>query len=208
MKLLKLLHAVFQQEPWDEYLDRLTKSGIHSWGHGQSAIAFKHPTMPNVVVKVFTDKDLGYSYYLKWVTKNQNNPYAPKLHESPEYSKKRNLEFAPNLGEDHAYSIVFLEKLERSDPADRADFFQKITPWLIAAGYDRGERGFDSFPRIGIQGWRILTKAPDSDIAALAKCFVRGKSQRLYLDLGNSFNIMQRGRQLVFTDPFLPGGGI
>lgn len=204
MKQLKPVNSATQLENWGDYTTRLTKMGIKARGTGANSVVFDHPTMAGTVVKVFLDGDKGYAYYLNWVTRNQRNPYAPKLHESPEYSKKRHAEYAPeleNLGT--GYSIAFLEKLQPCDSRVQYEFLTMVSPWLVAAGYDRGLRGFDRLSRIGIRGWKILVNAPDADVASLAKCFVGGEKKHMFLDLGNSFNTMQRGQQLVFTDPFI-----
>jgi hypothetical protein len=92
-----------------EVINKLNELGYkqYSIGSGYYAQVYARP-QDNYVIKIFRD-DPGYAAFLRYVTKNANNPYVPKLK-----GKVVNL---PNK-----HSLVRLEKLKRID----VDLFKQI----------------------------------------------------------------------------------
>jgi hypothetical protein len=66
-------------EHYRDYLARLKNRGIKTLGSGLHAEVFQHPTMSDVVVKMFDATDRAYMYWLRTIVRNQNNKYMPKI---------------------------------------------------------------------------------------------------------------------------------
>lgn len=168
------------RESISEYNERLSDKFKHL-GNGAYADVYQHPNK-DVVVKVFDTKDdEGYSKYLKWALKHQDNPYVPKIHHVEKFKNK-------DCGEE--ITIVFMEKLQEARHRDFKDLMEKH---MSKSDYYGGS--LDDW-----EEWEeIAATTKDKHMKALAKFFSK-KHVNVDLDL-HSENYMWRGKQLVFTDP-------
>lgn len=79
-----------------KYEEFLESKGVKYLGSGCYGCVYRHPTLPNVVAKMYDDDD-AYDHYVNWCMKNQKNPYVPKIYSIHKCEK---------------FTIVFLERLK------------------------------------------------------------------------------------------------
>lgn len=196
-----------QEESRSEYFKRLEDElKIRRLGNGAFARVFQHPTHPEVVVKVFTDEDQAYNKYLKFCQAHPDNKYLPKIlsvHRHVNNPFKPDHDRTDDEIVDDRYTIVFMEKLEPSTMRAVTSFAEKLAgPDYLDLAADKKDDLFHLtlFRR---PQWLALAKQKhDPDLAEFAKFFAATftNSSASFPDLHDS-NIMQRGSQLVFTDP-------
>jgi hypothetical protein len=181
-------------ESFRGYVKRLREDHrLRLMGNGSFGHVFQHPTLSNVVVKVYERNTYTQTVsWLRWCYRNQNNPYVPRI---IKMGKLKNLKKA--TADVLSYHIVFMEKLEplsrknlrallvtkNVDPAVLR-FDRKDNRWYFAPSLLRREEDF-----------RVKDKYLD---AVLQKIF--RLSMRSHTDVTER-NCMMRGNQLVFTDP-------
>jgi hypothetical protein len=184
------------EEALKPYLDRLvSKEGIQRLGGGAFSQVFQHPHYGNVVVKVYTDKDVVYKKYAAWCMKHQNNPYVPKIieqvtYKSPETKEKYNIIFLQKMTEVKTVGklISLLVKALQLDTKAAEDL-----PFMTAFGQQGKEkedfRLIDKYVRLG--------RCDDDfkEIWAHIKTYGVDK-----FDLHHG-NVMLRDGHLVLTDP-------
>lgn len=190
--------AALGEESKPEYFNRLEKElGIERLGHGAFARVFKHPTHPEVAVKVFTDEDEAYHAYLKFAQANQGNKYIPKIlsvHNHVNNPHKRDHDRNVDELVDDKYSIVFMEKLTPISPA-------KFDALEIHIGDLLGGTSINLSKLTAKQWETISEQKQDKDLAVFAKFMMRVlRSYDAFADLHEA-NVMLRGSQPVFTDP-------
>lgn len=179
------------EEKLAQYVRRLTKElNIKRLGRGNYAHVFKHPTHPDVVVKVFT-ADSGYERYLRFVKKNQRNKYVPRIIDHVRIPDKD--------VEGGWYNIVFMEKLTR---ASYDDLHQEMSRWARLAGLKHHDQ-FSTPEELDLEDFEKLAyQTEDRDLAAVAREFLTlDNDDDEYFDLHDG-NVMMRGNQLVIIDPY------
>lgn len=182
------------EEPLRDYLTRLvSKEGIKLIGKGAYSHVFQHPQFHNVVVKVYTAKDVLFKDYVQWCLKNQHNIYVPQIIEDIPYSDGTN-----------NYHILFMQKMKPINDAQFEQILTKIMKLDQEADEDLVYLLNDAIDMVDMEGLNSFMRT----------CFKRGYGDKhLYeiwekiksyginkIDL-HSANVMLRGNQLVFTDP-------
>jgi hypothetical protein len=173
-------------ESYEHYVRRLVGDlDIKLLGDGVYASVFKHPTDPNIAVKVYR-KDIGYERYIDWCLKNKRNKYVPKLKGKAKVFKDKSNNYI---------GVVFLEKLVSVSQASYRKFCTYISDSLArSAGYVP-QYPIDEYDK---EDWELVAGyMPDKDLSDLARFLV---SNWEHLDVSIS-NLMLRGNQVVFTDP-------
>lgn len=183
------------EESLKDYLRRLvSKEGIKLLGGGAFSQVFQHPTLKNVVTKVYTSRDTAYADYLAWCKDHQDNPYAPKIIDDVPY---RN-------GQD-AYHIVFMEKLK---PIPNEYGYIRKFIQIMKLNPDEDEELLDILDEaIKHQDMEVLK-------SFMRTCFKEGRGDAKLAEIWKKIisygvgaidlhhgNVMLRGAQLVFTDP-------
>lgn len=164
-----------------KYREFLESKGVKNLGSGCYGCVYQHPTLPNVVAKIY-DYDDAYDHYINWCTKNQKNPYVPKIYSIHKCEK---------------FTIVFLEKLEEVSLDLYEDWEEKTFPrhlkhLLHNPSKYKKENDLLSNP--------ILKR--DKNLKIMIEFLIKVKN--LYrIDLHDG-NIMLRGEQIVITDPIAP----
>lgn len=160
-----------------KYEEFLESKGVENLGSGCYGCVYQHPTLPNVVAKIY-DYDDAYDHYINWCTKNQKNPYVPKIYSIHKCEK---------------FTIVFLERLKEISLRTYMDWETKISPFLLNTGSSRKKKN-------DLLSTPILRR--DKNLKSIIEFLL--KSEDLYrFDLHDG-NIMLRGKQIVFTDPIAP----
>lgn len=185
MYLVRNRYAYYMtEETLSAYSDRLVKTlNIKRLGSGAYAHVFQHPEFPNVVVKVFTNKDKVYKRYAAWCMKHQSNKYVPKI-----------IEIVPFKSESgDSYNIAFMEKMT---PMRNSTF----NAWTKSITGDAGLKAIDDYDydklfKLFVKGMKAST---DADLkAVMDHIFSYGQGM---FDV-HAGNVMRRGTQIVFTDP-------
>ena len=189
------VHDLLAEESLKDYLRRLVSvEGIKLLGGGAFSQVFQHPTLKNVVTKVYTSRDTAYADYLSWCKEHQDNPYVPKIIDDVSYKNGRS-----------AYHIVFMEKLK---PVSSATAHIKKFTQLMSLDPDEDEE------LIGIL--REATENHDMEVmnSFMRACFKEGRGDAKLTEVWKKIisyginvvdlhhgNVMLRGTHLVFTDP-------
>jgi hypothetical protein len=204
IKELLTLREAPQEESFEAYIDRLQAMGLNPLGNGTNSYVFKHPTLPNVAVKIFLDDDRGYRDYLEFCIKHPSNKYCPKVFETDEFSEQRRTKyFTKELhanwnvarSDNEPYSITFLEKLDPITNEAMDSMFERL-------GKIAGKK-LGALANLGADGWTaIAADGNDHDLQQLAQYFVSELKNGHKLDMGNRKNFCLRGDQFVFIDPF------
>lgn len=186
------------EEALPDYLKRLVKKhGIKKLGGGAYSQVFQHPHYHNVVVKVYTAKDVKYARYLAWVMKNQSNPYVPKVIEQHKHFDGKN-----------KYFIVFMQKMS---PIKTSEAVVKLLARALGIKpgsdeyedlgdvYDYGEGSGSEFVHefSEIVDAAVKAKTADPDFVKVWKQIKKNPED---LDM-HSGNVMTRDGHLVVTDP-------
>jgi hypothetical protein len=190
-----------------DYTKRLKQQGIQIIGQGMYSTVYQHPTYAGVVVKVFEPKFcVNYMKYVKACQKLKGNPWVPKLFGKPVLKT-----VLDRQKKEHQICFVFSEKLTASTSHDMSDLITALTDdesWV----YQEYVNSYNWKPRsAAVTGkfvdplwWEIIKWSCDFSrdekvklIRPLAELFSKAR----YLDIDQA-NIMMRGRQWVFTDPF------
>jgi hypothetical protein len=182
------------EEALKPYLDRLvSKEGIQRLGGGAFSQVFQHPHYGNVVVKVYTDKDVVYKKYAAWCMKHQNNPYVPKIIEQVAYKSPETKE---------KYNIIFLQKMTPVKTAGKLAILLGAALGLSQADDNDFFKEFGQFNTTK-QDFRMIEKymklgKADSDFVQVwdhIRTYGVAKFDLHYE------NVMLRDGHLVLTDP-------
>lgn len=112
---------MLSDESKSDYVHRIRDDlGLTMVGRGFNAHVFQHPAIDDMVVKVVVDHDKGYFYYFRWVLKNQNNPFVPKIYDI------RKIQCTNPEADGPKYSIIFMEKLEHIDDYEYHEFMAEM----------------------------------------------------------------------------------
>jgi hypothetical protein len=197
MKLFELKTKQSQ----DEYLKFLADKQIKALKNGRGTFGdvFQHPTMSDIVVKVFTERDHAYREWYHFCSQNKSNPFVPKF-----FGNIRDFEFF-NSDEDEYddYSIVFMEKLRAMNHKQFNKFWNDVCGPELSRKLTSGTFNFESTWFDSDEALRDLETIMDANVIKDDNLFavidmIRG-SNRL-IDLKPD-NLMLRGNQIVFTDP-------
>jgi hypothetical protein len=184
------------EEALKPYLDRLvSKEGIKKLGGGAFSQVFQHPHYGNVVVKVYTDRDVIYKKYAAWCMKHQHNPYVPKIIEQTKYK-------SPETGE--KYNIIFIQKMTPIKTSG------KLVSLLVKA-LELDTKAAEDLPFMTAFGQLGKEK---EDFRLIDKYVKMGRGDKDFKEIwahiktygANRFdlhpgNVMLRDGQLVLTDP-------
>lgn len=170
------------RERIEDYHKRI-KRKFKLLGDGAFARVYQHPRA-DVVVKVFdASEDSGYTTYLKWASRNQKNPYVPRIYGIEKFkNKKANEEI----------TVVFLEKLKPATFNDLRDAVEASLP-----------NGTTIDPYLDDDELLLIAaKTNDKHLKAFIRFMNTALSGSVEVDL-HSDNFMFRPgtKQLVFTDP-------
>lgn len=182
------------EESKNSYLTRLIELGVEQIGKGSWGTVFQHPTMPDVVVKVFTDKDRAFASYVEWARKNQHNKYVVRMIGAQEGLK---------LEKKGGYSILFIEKLKPLTRPIEKKFMNRLPERLIGLlmRLTTSPRDELRIRYLSKAHWRIiLTESQDRDLVSFSSFLLAGMNSGFNKDLSPS-NTLQRGNQVVFSDP-------
>jgi hypothetical protein len=184
------IRQLLTSEGFEDYRWRLLESGVGVVDWGFYSQVFQHPTLDNIVVKVFTNNDQPYWRYVKWCVKHQHNPFVPQILDVVKVKCPR-----------QSYGIVFLEKLK---PIRKAPQLVKLLASTI--NFTNRElklldRYFAEHSMIRIFSLieRVVKRGKASDdFTQVWQQIERQGSSKFDLHHGNA---MLRGHQLVITDP-------
>ena len=173
-------------ESFEDYIDRLEELGIECIGEGAYACVFQHPTLKNIVVKVFKTKDVEFAKYLKFCRTHQHNPYVPKIYGHHRSSTE--------------YEIVFLERLKRVRVWQAVS---RLVSKQFTLTKEQAKNLKSAFMMPEPETFRELNKlvksrAANPDFEEFWNHIRTHGPRRLDFHPGN---MMLRGKQLVFTDP-------
>lgn len=191
---MKIEAAVrLQATTFGEYIKSLKSKGIKVLGKGTNAVVLQHPTMPDVAVRVFHD-DPGFEQYLKWCKANPTNKYGLTIFDT----KEDTITFGPKK-RPRKVQFVFTEKLKPT-PDARNKEFARYAESLV--GRKPQEDYFIGDYQDDFEFWDNLAKqSKDKDLAKFAKWYCSLLEGFDTPDLHED-NIMLRGNQIVFIDPF------
>jgi hypothetical protein len=172
-----------------DYVDRLLKMKVPYLSSGDFSQVFRHPKYPNIAVRLSdAEGDDGYALWMKFVTKNQSNPYVPKVYDrttgDTEFEK---------------ISITFLEFLNQSKLEDFLAFMKKANPKLEHADVATLRDHYYNFP-----GESTIQQVKKSDRhLGEALQYISDNKMKFEPDLVWR-NIMKRpsNNHPVITDPF------
>ncbi len=164
----------------EDYASFLKKQKVKLLGFGMFASVYQHPTIPDMVAKLYDD-DEAYDRYVEWCLSNQQNPFVPKIYSVHDYPE---------------FKIVFMEKLKECDQSKfelwmKSEFvLDDLTPGFISA-------------KVLARTLQNRTFTDEKDARFLAVLdFVQQQIliNDYELDL-HSGNVMMRGKEFVITDP-------
>lgn len=170
----------FREEIYNHFTNLLRErfkiTNLDLLGDGCFAYVYQHPWYTNRVIKVALNSSC-YCDYICWCSRNQDNPYVPKL-DSIEI-----FDITTSTYYNHAV-IVVMEKLQ---PIMRSGHLKDLMNYITNVDNHQPKR--------------ILTHRNFKKIKKV-KDFIRDKNffSPCAIDL-HSENIMRRGSQLVITDP-------
>jgi hypothetical protein len=172
------------KETFSDYKDRVRKF-TKSIGEGAYAEVFKHPKIPDVVVKIFDSKeDQAYDRYLRWCVSNQKNPYVPKIHAVDRF-KCRGSYYAQEI------TIVFMEKLKKLNSTQIDKKAKQIIPKSV---FHYG----DIYDLRRNDWMKVAEVARDPNLKKFAR-FISSSHDCFDFHDGNIMT--RKDGQLVFTDP-------
>lgn len=180
-------------ELFDNYMKRLARAKITERKEGSTATVFRHPTHPNVIARISTFKDPGGAPWGKICTRHPQNKWLPKTH-GVYRIRMREHEFSP---EPSWYSLVFMERLTDAGEkaAEEAVSKQCGTEVWAALKYLEGKRGGAASIKYFTSHVDVVRLAP-----SLLEAIELILTPSYVLDVPS--NIMLRGSQVVFTDPW------
>ena len=187
MRVIELL----QEVKLKTYLTQLVKKyGIQKLGGGAFSQVFQHPEFKNVVVKVYTGKDVVYKRYVDWCMKHQSNPYAPQIIEQTKYSSPKGDE----------YNIVFMQKMARVSAKRFKQQLRAAMPKAKPQEFEALDEAIDDYDMIETFNElnRMIPIFGDAHLQEIWKHIKTYGKAKFDLHPGN---VMLRGSQLVLTDP-------
>jgi len=196
---------LIQQPSWGSFYKQAVENGWKAYGDGGSGAVLKHPNK-NFLYKVFGGRakfeESGYLGYTKFVLKNKNNPYVPKISKPV---KIPNTADGPTTGPAAwKTSDIYVLKIEIldepkgiNDPrfknyiSSKFDKDKRMSPHADPYDYD-DEAEPNSLYHQAMESL-YQTDKYWQDIVEYA-----GE----YIDIGIN-NVMFRGNQLIFIDPMI-----
>ena len=159
-------------QDWDDYIDHLDAVGVRELGNGYFSRVFQHPKLKDVAVKVVAGDEM-YMKFLRFVMKNQGNPYLPRIYHITRHVSKGS-----------TYFIVMMEKLSKLP-------FQKYRVWRKRLGTGNSMCQFEA---------KLQHLSVNCEDSHLRKIFKFIYKNHYYFDLHGN-NVMRRGDQIVIVDP-------
>ena len=174
----------------DKYLKRLVSKKIEHIGTGTEQMAFQHPTLPNVVVKLM-GRRAGFGEWAMLCHKNQSNPYLPKIYSINAVKLRHDPK-----GEDRNHLLIFTEKLESlslySDPEIEQTFGTPLFVWLTKQTKPAQTKVFKSF----------LARVKDRKLREAIGLAAFKQPSTCAFDISLD-NVMLRGSTPVINDPWI-----
>lgn len=179
-------------------------------GEGSYGRVYQHPTIDDVVVKVFCPRvDSAYFSYLNWCLEHQDNKYVPKIYGVEIFNQRRGDNLSPEIG------IVFLEKLNRITSQNYISFAKKVFEEnrLRVMGYWGRHGSFntqmggrisywdDALMNLSAHQWGKISKSKDIHLSQVAKFMAKNTDNITgFSNDCHTSNLMLRNGQIVFTD--------
>jgi hypothetical protein len=186
-------------EPLSDYQARLRDMRIKRLGSGAYSSVYQHPKIKRIVVKV-GEEESGALAWLRFASRNQDNPYVPKIYGMRRYKDKDTY-----FGN---YFIVFIERLTeyyKLPLKQKLLILQKhLGPYVTKKNmtYDifinlAGDR--DTYIDLFAQHKRL--GVPSKYLLDVFRFLLTTRGEYGEYDIRDA-NIMLRGKsQIVFTDP-------
>ena len=187
MKIEASTRLMRTAEAYWEYVNRLAKDPrIKQIGEGANSRVFQHPTLKNVVVKLVLH-DEEYLKFARFAMDNRKNPWLPRI------TDIKIVEFRGLFMASNSY-FVFMEKLKPAPFKLQKDLVTDLArTYGLKLGSDSSHTWFTKPGRA-----RLAVKSKDPGMAQFATFAAKNFD---HLDLHQQ-NIMKRGQQIVFVDPF------
>lgn len=186
----------------------------HSAGVGYYSRVYKHPTKPNVMIKIFIN-DRGYAEWLRWSLQNQNNPYVPQVipHNDGSIIKPyKHVTKNANGQSSSRFAIVNLRKLKIASKEEINDFIEYLMSFVDEETKDkinkfrhrRYSNTDNKLEKFDVSAWKqvyLNSKNRDPHLSSVAAEFVRLLVRFGYLDLHDE-NLMidPETNHIVFID--------
>lgn len=184
------VQSLFEEE-LEDYIKRLTKKELmKKLGSGSFAAVFQHPIYHNMAVKVFDGSDYGYRDWLKFVKRNQQNKFVPKL---------VSVHFVKNEHNDEI-GLVFMKKLKKAPVSSIMKLASEWRGLAVRGGLELPpiRIGDYKFRKFTIPVWKaVAEQATDKDVKAIAQFFAKTDP----IDIHDANIMADEDGQLVFTDP-------
>lgn len=209
MKLLEILGKPEKsKETLGDYQSRLRDLRMKQVGSGVQAHVYQHPKANTIVVKVSREEEAPL-VYLKYVLKNQNNPYVPKVYNVRRFQQKEDRRYFPRSHTEQYY-VAFIEKLTEykwlSDKQKQLILQKHLGPDIVAWLGEPNRYNSEAFSYMADTEGVQLMRASNKKLGVPSKHLIdvmsflanRGNPETLDLHEGN---IMMRGDHPVITDP-------
>ena len=175
----------------DDYLKRLVAQKIKQIDLGGEARVFQHPTLSNVVVKLF-ESPYGQVRWAQACIRNSTNPYLPKILSIC----KAKLRYDATSSKTISYYLVFSEKL--TPLKNRVPLYKILGTylgnWFCETDNPARDLRADSTAR------RLFGELKDRKLKLALELAIK-KPSNCEFDLTTK-NFMLRGSTLVLTDPW------
>jgi hypothetical protein len=192
MKIEAEARLMLTAESYEDYLHRLTNElKIKQIGEGAYSQVFQHPTLKNIVVKL-SRRDTQYLKFARFAMDNPKNPWLPRI---------AAIEPIKVDGRDTSKAhAVFMEKLAPVSAGDKQKLIKTLTQtYDLRSSANPNFKWVAPFLWFEKSEWARLAKTnKDPGLAQFAVFTVKNFD---HLDLHQQ-NIMKRGQQIVFVDPF------
>ena len=171
----------------DDYLKRILRDKIQVLGSGAEGTVFQHPTHPNIVVKIAPRFSGSYSW-AEESKKHKDNPFFLRIHGIFEVKLRHTRQ-----GNEIGYCLIFMEKLKPITNALTLDaiFGAAFLEWLQQSHNPKRSLFLKYVEEV---------KDPDAKVALVT--IVLHRPSHILVDITYS-NILLRGNQPVFVDPWL-----
>lgn len=200
-------------EYYRDYLARLKNRGIKTLGSGLHAEVFQHPTMPDVVVKMFDATDRAYMHWLRTIVRIQNNKYVPKIIPTVNgkfihsYLRPGGSASTIPISTTYRYYFIFMRRYEPMTSWGMGEFSNYIVSTIPEVHDSRAMRLRDSIkhyqyiPKYA-ENWKLIADySTDSELRQIAEILYKA-DDNYALDLHEG-NVMWDSKlnTVVFTDP-------
>jgi hypothetical protein len=196
-----------------DYLARLKNLGIETLGRGLHAEVFQHPTMPDVVVKMFDATDRAYMHWLRTIVRIQNNKYVPKIIPTVNgkfvhrYLRHGSSASTIPTSTAHKYYFIFMRRydpISREQIAEFSDYIVSTMPEVRGVHAMRLRDSIKQYQYIPkyAESWKLIADySTDPELRQIAEILYKADNNYV-IDLHEG-NIMwdSKLKTVIFTDP-------